>query len=249
MCKKFMKFIFCFCLSLSFLLNNSFAKINIPADANLDNLVLMELENGVVVIELYPIKAPWTVYRIKLLVANKFYDGLTFHRAIKNFMVQTGDPTGTGTGGSQFGKMRAEINDLKHIKGVCSMARGNELDSADSQFFIVTGDKVPHLDGQYTVWGKVIHGMDLIESIKTGTNENNGMVENPNKIVKMRLVQDMNFNYEGDTPEQIENRKNQRIAILQLLDELKTLNDQLNKENKENLSLLDRIFFLNSELE
>lgn len=249
MCKKFMKFIFCFCLSLSFLLNNSFAKINIPADANLDNLVLMELENGVVVIELYPIKAPWTVYRIKLLVANKFYDGLTFHRAIKNFMVQTGDPTGTGTGGSQFGKMRAEINDLKHIKGACSMARGNELDSADSQFFIVTGDKVPHLDGQYTVWGKVIHGMDLIESIKTGTNENNGMVENPNKIVKMRLVQDMNFNYEGDTPEQIENRKNQRIAILQLLDELKTLNDQLNKENKENLSLLDRIFFLNSELE
>lgn len=249
MCKKFMKFIFCFCLSLSFLLNNSFAKVNIPADANLDNLVLMELENGVVVIELYPIKAPWTVYRIKLLVANKFYDGLTFHRAIKNFMVQTGDPTGTGTGGSQFGKMRAEINDLKHIKGACSMARGNELDSADSQFFIVTGDKVPHLDGQYTVWGKVIHGMDLIESIKTGTNENNGMVENPNKIVKMRLVQDMNFNYEGDTPEQIENRKNQRIAILQLLDELKTLNDQLNKENKENLSLLDRIFFLNSELE
>lgn len=249
MFRKFRKFIFCVCLLSAFVIHNSFAKANIPVDVNLDNLVLMELENGVVVIELYPTKAPWTVYRIKLLVANKFYDGLNFHRAIKNFMVQTGDPTGTGTGGSQFGKMRAEISDLKHIQGICSMARGNELDSADSQFFIVTGNKVPHLDGQYTIWGKVIHGMDLIEEIKTGTNENNGMVENPSKIVKMRLVQDMNFNYEDDTPEQIENRRNQRIAILQLLDELKTLNNQLNKENKENLSLLDRIFFLNSELE
>ena len=221
----------------------------IPDDVNLDNLLLMELKDGVVVIELYPDKAPWHVYRVKLLTANGFYDGLTFHRVIKNFMVQTGDPTGTGMGGSQYGPLRSEFNDLKHIRGIVSMARSSDVNSANSQFFIVTAKKAPHLDNQYTIFGKVIKGMDLIDNIKVGDNTNNGMVKDPDKIIKMKLVQDMNFNYQDDSEERIAIRKKQRIAILQSLSELKELNDNSNAENNENVSLIDRIFKLNSDLD
>lgn len=221
----------------------------ISENVNLDNLVLMELKDGVVVIELYPDKASWHVYRIKLLTANGFYDGLKFHRVIKNFIAQTGDPTGTGFGGSQYGPLRAEINDLEHKRGIVSMARSSDLNSANSQFFIVTAKSAPHLDGQYTIFGKVLKGMDIIDKIKTGDSKNNGMVENPDTIIKMKLVQDMNFNYEDDTEEKIKDRKKQRIAILQSLDQLKELNDQLNKETGENTTLIDRIFKLNSELD
>lgn len=221
----------------------------IPDDVNLDNLLLMELKDGVVVIELYPDKAPWHVYRVKLLTANGFYDGLTFHRVIKNFMAQTGDPTGTGMGGSQYGPLRSEFNDLKHIRGIVSMARSSDINSANSQFFIVTAKKAPHLDNQYTIFGKVIKGMDLIDNIKIGDNTNNGMVKDPDKIIKMKLVQDMNFNYQDDSEERIAARKKQRIAILQSLSELKELNDNSNAENNENVSLIDRIFKLNSDLD
>lgn len=221
----------------------------IPDDVNLDNLLLMELKDGVVVIELYPDKAPWHVYRVKLLTANGFYDGLTFHRVIKNFMAQTGDPTGTGMGGSQYGPLRSEFNDLKHIRGIVSMARSSDINSANSQFFIVTAKKAPHLDNQYTIFGKVIKGMDLIDNIKVGDNANNGMVKDPDKIIKMKLVQDMNFNYQDDSEERIAARKKQRIAILQSLSELKELNDNSNAENNENVSLIDRIFKLNSDLD
>ena len=221
----------------------------IPDDVNLDNLLLMELKDGVVVIELYPDKAPWHVYRVKLLTANGFYDGLTFHRVIKNFMAQTGDPTGTSMGGSQYGPLRSEFNDLKHIRGIVSMARSSDVNSANSQFFIVTAKKAPHLDNQYTIFGKVIKGMDLIDNIKVGDNANNGMVKDPDKIIKMKLVQDMNFNYQDDSEERIAARKKQRIAILQSLSELKELNDNSNAENNENVSLIDRIFKLNSDLD
>lgn len=221
----------------------------IPDNVNLDNLLLMELKDGVVVIELYPDKAPWHVYRVKLLTANGFYDGLAFHRVIKNFMVQTGDPTGTGMGGSQYGPLRSEFNDLKHIRGIVSMARSSDVNSANSQFFIVTAKKAPHLDNQYTIFGKVIKGMDLIDNIKVGDNANNGMVKDPDKIIKMKLVQDMNFNYQDDSEERIAARKKQRIAILQSLSELKELNDNSNAENNENVSLIDRIFKLNSDLD
>lgn len=221
----------------------------IPDNVNLDNLLLMELKDGVVVIELYPDKAPWHVYRVKLLTANGFYDGLTFHRVIKNFMAQTGDPTGTGMGGSQYGPLRSEFNDLKHIRGIVSMARSSDVNSANSQFFIVTAKKAPHLDNQYTIFGKVIKGMDLIDNIKVGDNTNNGMVKDPDKIIKMKLVQDMNFNYQDDSEERIAIRKKQRIAILQSLSELKELNDNSNAENNENVSLIDRIFKLNSDLD
>ena len=229
--------------------NNYAEEEVIPDNINLDNLLLMELKDGVVVIELYPDKAPWHVYRVKLLTANGFYDGLTFHRVIKNFMAQTGDPTGTGMGGSQYGPLRSEFNDLKHIRGIVSMARSSDVNSANSQFFIVTAKKAPHLDNQYTIFGKVIKGMDLIDNIKVGDNANNGMVKDPDKIIKMKLVQDMNFNYQDDSEERIAIRKKQRIAILQSLSELKELNDNSNAENNENVSLIDRIFKLNSDLD
>ena len=229
--------------------NNYAEEEVIPDNINLDDLLLMELKDGVVVIELYPDKAPWHVYRVKLLTANGFYDGLTFHRVIKNFMVQTGDPTGTGMGGSQYGPLRSEFNDLKHIRGIVSMARSSDVNSANSQFFIVTAKKAPHLDNQYTIFGKVIKGMDLIDNIKVGDNANNGMVKDPDKIIKMKLVQDMNFNYQDDSEERIVARKKQRIAILQSLNELKEINDNSNAENNENVSLIDRIFKLNSELD
>ena len=139
------------------ILGESYAN-NIPDNLELNDVLLMELEDGVVVIQMFPDKAPWHVYRIKLLVREGFYDGLTFHRVIKGFMAQTGDPTGTGTGGSKFGKMYAELNDIKHTRGTVSMARAEDINSADSQFFIVTGNYFQHLDGQYTAWGKVLDG-------------------------------------------------------------------------------------------
>lgn len=233
-----------------FLLNNSYsATYNIPTDVELNDLILMELEDGVVVINTFPDKAPGHVYRIKILVREGFYDGLAFFRVIKNFMAQTGDPTNTGTGGSKFGKMYAEINDLKHTRGMVSMTRASDINSADSQFFIVTSDYVPHLDGEYTIWGQVIGGMELIDNLKSSTDDQNGMVEDPDKIVKVILMQDLNYNYEGDTEEQIESRRLERISMLNNLDELKKINDQINKEQSTKTSLLDRILELNENLE
>lgn len=224
-------------------------KEGIPNDIELNDLLLIELKDGIVVIQMFPDKAPWHVYRIKLLTKEGFYNGLAFHRVIKGFMAQTGDPTGTGTGGSKFGKMYAEINDMKHTRGAVSMARASDINSADSQFFIVTGDYFPHLDGQYTIWGKVLIGMDLIDNLKSSDNEENGLVKDPDRIVKMILVQDLNYNYEGDTDEQKERRKNDRIEILKNLKEFKKINDELNKEKGEKVNLLDRIIEFNSELE
>lgn len=244
--------IFKYCLCLLFLWSfNSFGAVtyNIPDDVELNDLILMELEDGVVVIRTFPDKAPGHVYRIKLLVKNGFYDGLAFFRVIKGFMAQTGDPTNTGTGGSKFGKMYAEINDLKHTRGMISMARAADINSADSQFFIVTADYSPHLDGEYTIWGEVIGGMELIDNLKSSTSNENGMVAEPDKIIKMILMQDLNYNYEGDTEEQIESRRMERISMLKNLGELKKINDQINKEQGNNTGLLDRILELNESLE
>ena len=221
----------------------------IPDDVELNDLILMELKDGVVVIQTFPDKAPGHVYRIKLLVKEGFYDGLAFFRVIKGFMAQTGDPTNTGTGGSKFGKMYAEINDLKHTRGMVSMARAADINSADSQFFIVTSDYSPHLDGEYTIWGKVIGGIELIDNLKSSISGQNGMVKNPDKIIKMILMQDLNYNYEGDTEEQIESRRMERISMLKNLGELKKINDQINKEQGNSTSLLDRILELNESLE
>tara|TARA_X000001036_G_scaffold334238_1_gene313135 strand:- start:24 stop:554 length:531 start_codon:yes stop_codon:yes gene_type:complete len=143
------------------------------------------LDKGVVIIETFPDKAPSTVNRIIELANEGFYDGLTFHRVISGFMAQGGDPEGNGTGGS--GKnIKAEFNDVKHERGVVSMARSNDPDSADSQFFICY-DSHPFLDGKYTAWGKVIQGMNIIDRIPEGRGPNGQVLNNPTKIITMRV--------------------------------------------------------------
>lgn len=133
-------------------------------------LILITMENGdEIKAELYPEVAPKTVENFLKLVDEKFYDGLIFHRVIKGFMIQGGDPTGTGMGGSKdtiIGEFRANgfQNDLAHTRGVLSMARTNMPNSASSQFFIMHQD-APHLDGQYAAFGKVIEGMDAVDKI------------------------------------------------------------------------------------
>ena len=161
-----------------------------PAEAiDKENLIYLTLNYGQVDIELMPDIAPKHVKRIKKLVRQKFYDGLTFHRVIAGFMAQGGDPNGNGTGGS--GKnIPAEFSDKPHVRGTLSMARSSDPNSADSQFFIVFA-KAPHLDGNYTVWGKVIKGMKYVSKIKRGDPNQNGLVENPDKIISMRVAADL----------------------------------------------------------
>lgn len=154
-----------------------------------DTLVL-QLKNGDVVIELYPEKAPNHVARFKELTREGFYNGIVFHRVIAGFMVQGGDPTGTGMGGSSKPNLKAEFNDVKHVKGVLSMARSASPDSANSQFFIMLGDS-PYLDGQYTAFGKVISGMEFVDAIKKGDANDNGAVTNPDKIISMKVQADI----------------------------------------------------------
>lgn len=157
--------------------------------ADLENTLYLELKDGRVVIQLLPDKAPKTVARIKELVRQKFYDGIVFHRVIEGFMAQTGDPTGTGSGGS--GKnLKAEFNDLSHQRGVLSMARAADIHSADSQFFICFAD-ASFLDKQYTGFGKVTAGMEFVDKIKKGDPNDNGSVTSPDKIVSLRVAADV----------------------------------------------------------
>jgi len=159
------------------------------ADPDPENTLVLYLEEGRVFIELLPDAAPGHVARIKELVALEFYDDLPFHRVIDGFMAQTGDPNGNGTGGSGQ-KLKAEFSDVRHQRGVVSMARSSNPNSADSQFFIMLAD-APHLDGQYTAWGRVISGMKYVDAIKKGDSNNNGSVREPDRIVKLRLVADV----------------------------------------------------------
>jgi peptidylprolyl isomerase len=154
---------------------------------NSENIILLELPYGVVEIELMPDVAPNHVTRIKELVRQGFYDGLLFHRVIPGFMAQTGDPTGTGTSGSGQ-NLKAEFSKTPHVRGTVSMARAMDPNSADSQFFIVFED-APHLNGQYTVFGKVTKGMEYVDQIKKGPS-GSGTVTNPDKIVSMKIAAD-----------------------------------------------------------
>lgn len=158
--------------------------------ADPENTLLMDLRTGQVVIEMRPDLAPKHVARIKELTRKGFYDGVVFHRVIAGFMVQGGDPTGTGTGGSGLGYLPAEFSRERHVRGVASMARARDPNSADSQFFIMLGDS-PSLDNQYTVWGKVVSGMEHVDMIKKGNQALNGAVENPDKIIRMRVAADV----------------------------------------------------------
>lgn len=153
-----------------------------------ENTIYLDLKDGRVVIELDATVAPNHVARVKELTRSGFYDGVKFHRVIPGFMAQTGDPTGTGAGGS--GKnLAAEFNKTPHVRGVVSMARADDINSADSQFFIVFAD-ARFLDGKYTAFGKVSSGMEFVDKIKAGTQSNNGAVDNPDIIVKMQVAAD-----------------------------------------------------------
>ncbi|MBO6893167.1 MAG: peptidylprolyl isomerase [Roseibium sp.] len=148
-----------------------------------ENTLLVETSQGSIVIEMKPDLAPGHVARIKELVREGFYDGIVFHRVIDGFMAQTGCPQGTGTGGSGQ-KLKAEFSNEKHVRGTCSMARAMDPNSGDSQFFICFTD-APWLDGQYTVWGQVIDGMDNVDKIKRGEP-----VVDPDNIVSIKVAAD-----------------------------------------------------------
>ena len=154
------------------------------SERDLENTIHMETTQGPVVIELKPDAAPGHVARIKELAREGFYDGVVFHRVIDGFMAQGGDPTGTGMGGSDKPDLKAEFNDEKHVRGTCSMARSQMPDSANSQFFICFGD-APFLNGQYTVWGLVVEGMENVDKLKRGEP-----VPDPDKIISMRVAAD-----------------------------------------------------------
>jgi peptidylprolyl isomerase len=156
--------------------------------ADAENTLYMDVPFGRVVIAMRPDLAPGHVAQIKALARRGFYDGVPFHRVIDGFMAQTGDPTGTGTGGSGH-KLTAEFSKEKHVRGTLSMARTADPNSADSQFFIMFGP-APSLDNQYTIWGEVVSGMEFIDKIKKGDPARNGSVTNPDKIIKMQVAAD-----------------------------------------------------------
>ena len=159
-------------------------------ETNLENTIYLDLKDGRVVIRMLPDIAPKHCKRIKELVRQGFYDGLTFHRVIEGFMAQGGDPDGNGTGGSGV-KIPAEFTmKYSHKRGAVSMARAQDVNSADSQFFIVLEDSA-YLDGQYTIWGYVVDGMEYVDGIKKGDIINNGTVVNPDKIIKMSIASDV----------------------------------------------------------
>jgi cyclophilin family peptidyl-prolyl cis-trans isomerase len=149
-----------------------------------ENTLILETTKGRVVIALRPDLAPNHVERIKTLARQGFHDGVPFHRVIEGFMAQTGDPTGTGTGGSDLPDLKAEFNREPHVRGTVSMARTNAPHSANSQFFICFDD-AGFLDNQYTVWGNVVEGMDNVDQIKRGEP-----VRDPDRIVTMRVAAD-----------------------------------------------------------
>jgi cyclophilin family peptidyl-prolyl cis-trans isomerase len=151
--------------------------------ANPEDTLILETSKGNVVVEMRPDLAPNHVARIKELARQGFYDGVPFHRVIEGFMAQTGDPTGTGTGGSGQ-KLPAEFNAEPHTRGAVSMARAQSPDSADSQFFIVFDDAT-FLDRKYTVWGRVIEGMENVDEINKGEPP-----ASPDKIVSAKIGAD-----------------------------------------------------------
>jgi len=154
-----------------------------------ENTIYLELKDGTVVIQLRPDLAPKHVERIKTLTREGFYDGLKFHRVIRGFMAQTGDPLGNGTGGSQYPDLPAEFSNTPHVRGTLSMARSGHPDSANSQFFIMFG-RAPHLDNKYTIWGQVVSGMEFVDKIKKGLSSRNGAVRKPDSIVSMKIAAD-----------------------------------------------------------
>ncbi len=158
--------------------------------ADPENTIYLDLKDGRVVIQLLPEIAPKHVERVKTLARRGFYDGTPFHRVIEGFMAQGGDPTGTGSGGSDLGTVPAEFTTKRRfLRGTVGAARTNNPNSADSQFFIMFAP-APNLDGQYTIWGQVVSGMEFVDKIKRGAG-GNGQVSGPDRIVHMRVAADV----------------------------------------------------------
>jgi peptidylprolyl isomerase len=153
--------------------------------ADAENTLLIDLESGQVVVEMLPDLAPQHVARIKELTREGFYDGIVFHRVIPGFMAQTGDPTGTGRGGSGRSKLPAEFSQTPFERGTIGMARTGDPNSADSQFFICFRP-TSHLNGQYTVWGRVVDGMEHVDALATGEPP-----AAPDKMVRVRVAADV----------------------------------------------------------
>lgn len=158
-----------------------------PADMKIDPkktyTATIDTSEGKIVAQLFPDKAPQTVNSFVFLAKEHFYDGVPFHRIIKGFMIQGGDPTGTGMGGPGY-KLKAEFNDTKHVKGILSMARAQDPDSAGSQFFIMHGTS-PHLDNQYTAFGKVTEGLDVVDKIASTDTDGR---DRPMKPITIKTV-------------------------------------------------------------
>ena len=155
------------------------------AYADPENTLVIETTQGQVVIAMRPDLAPGHVDHIKKLAREEFYDGIVFHRVIEGFMAQTGCPKGTGTGGSSYPDLKQEFNTEPHVRGTASMARSSNPNSANSQFFICFAD-APFLNKQYTVWGKVVEGMENVDKIKRGEP-----VQNPDKMLTVRVAADL----------------------------------------------------------
>jgi peptidylprolyl isomerase len=162
------------------------------ADPKAEDTLVLEIPHGKVVIELRPDLAPQHVARVKELVRRGFYDNTPFHRVIEGFMAQGGDPTGSGTGGSDLPDLPAEFSPpgkARFQRGTVGAARTNNPNSANSQFFIMFAPS-PHLDGQYTIWGRVTQGMEAVDKIKRGSG-GSGMVQNPDRITRARVAADI----------------------------------------------------------
>jgi peptidylprolyl isomerase len=156
---------------------------------DLEHTIYVDIKQGRIAIQLFPDVAPGHVARIKELARTGFYDNTPFHRVIEGFMAQGGDPTGTGTGGSDLPDLKAEFTTAKNfLRGTCGMARTSEPNSANSQFFIMFAP-ASHLDGQYTIWGQVVEGMDLVDQIKRGSG-GGGQVSDPERIVRFQVASD-----------------------------------------------------------
>ena len=171
----------------AFAVSPAIAQTAAPAAAtpDLENMLVLDLSTGGrVTIHMYPIDAPAHVERIKTLTRQGFYNGITFHRVIDGFMAQTGDPTGTGQGGSELPDLKAEFSRIPHLRGTVSMARTNEPDSANSQFFICFQPRF-NLDNKYTVFGRVTSGMQFVDAIERGEPP-----LNPSKVLQASIAAD-----------------------------------------------------------
>ena len=169
---------------------DAFDPAQLPADLDKENALLMQLKDGAVVIQLRPDLAPKAVERVKTLAREGFYDGTPFHRVIEGFMAQGGDPTGTGTGGSKLPNVPAEFSKTaKFLRGTVGAARTSDPNSANSQFYIMFAP-APHLDGQYTIWGQVVSGMENVDKIKRGGGSS-GSVSSPDRIVSVKVLADV----------------------------------------------------------